>query len=266
MRLLIFILSAIFIAPAGAQIITGTGAPGSTSLLDFAEFSLPRFDFGNSLQGGSGLETSGENAVNAFKKLQERADDHFKAERYDQAFEAYLQLARFNDKYAQYILANMYARGLGVEQNLVEAFAWSYVSAEARQKGFVNYHVSLRAQLTDPQREQGLELAHKHHQAYGTHAIASKARLVVRSNKRNCTGSRLGSSCDRVAVTGFNCNANSQGVLGNECMLMGSIGVPGIAGLQPSDLRIVENHLEDLIRHYNPGRVELGELEIIEDE
>ncbi len=243
-----------------------TGRPGRPTIA--AQRSLifvPQFNFGNSLQGTGGVDTSGANAVLAFKKLQERADDNFNDGHYRQAHSEYLQLAQFNDKYSQYMLGHMYANGLGVDKNLQQAFAWSYVSAETRQKALVNAHVGIRDMLSPQQLDQARDLADEYHEEYGTYAVANKARRIVRKSKRSCTGSRLGSSCDRVAAASLNCNINAQGLLAGECLTFGSIGLPAVAGLQPSDIRTVEKHLKDLIREYNPGRVELGDLEIIED-
>ncbi len=227
--------------------------------------SEPKFNFGNAFQGAGGLDSANLNAVLAFEKVQERADQHYKAKRYKQAFKDYHDLAKFNDKYSQYRVAFMYATARGVEKNMPAAYAWSYVASETRQKGFVNYHVKLREQLVPTQMDHGKELASEYLREYGTYSIANQARGLLRKGKRNCTGSRLGSSCDKVSSAGFNCGATSEGIPGKECMILGAIGLPAIAGLQPVDLRKAENQLEQLIDIYNPGKVELGELEIIED-
>ncbi len=249
-----------------AQSTGNTGRPGRPTIAAQRAFIfVPQFDFNNSVQGSSGLDVNGSNAVFAYKKLQQRADENYSDGNYQKAYADYLQLAEFNDKYSQYMLGQMYAQGQGVNQDMVEAYAWSYVSAESRQKELVNSHVRLRQQLTPEQLQRGQRQAEKYHKDHGTYALANKARRLVRKGKRNCTGSRLGGSCDRVAASSFNCNSNGQGIPSKECLIFGSIGLPAIAGLQPSDLRVVENHLKDLIKNYNPGRVELGELEIIED-
>ncbi len=233
--------------------------------LVFSQDSQPSFRIGNGLQGASGIAQGNINAVQAFQKTQERADVHYKAERYKQAFKLYHQLAEYNDKFSQYRVAYMYANGRGVEKDMTEAFAWSYVASETRQKGFVNYHVKVRDSLTPEQIDSGKELAQEYREDYGTFAVASKARRLVRKQKGSCVGSRVGSSCDRVTSVGINCGAAVEGTPDKECLTLGSVGLPGIAGMQPSDIRTVENHLKDMMDEYNPGRVELGDLELIED-
>jgi len=225
----------------------------------------PSFNFGNSIQGPGGIDSSSINAVLAFKKLQDTADADYKAEDYQRAFKRYHQLAKYNDKYSQYRIASMYAKGLGVEKNMVEAYAWTYVAAETKQKGFVNYHVSIRSKLNDSELQEGKNLASEYLKDYGTFAVASDARKLIRKQKRQCTGSRVGSSCDRISTAGINCGATSQGVIGRECLTLGAVGLPSVAGLQPKDLRDAENQLERLMDTYNPGSVELGELELIDD-
>ncbi len=222
-------------------------------------------NFNNVILGSEFISNGTINAVLAFQKMQEKADDHYKAERFDKAFEAYLDLAKLNDKYSQYRVSVMYFRGLGISQNVAEAYAWSYISAEARQKGFVNNHVHIRDSLSPEQLDAGKTLVNDYHNQFGTFAIASEARKVVRREKRQCTGSRVGGNCDRVGAFGTACGVTSEGGLTRSCMVLGSVGIPGIASLQPAHLRKAEKQLDTLISHYNPGRVELGDLEIIED-
>ncbi len=226
---------------------------------------IPQQDFGNSILGAAGSEAGTINAVLAFEKMQEAADAEYKAERFEEAFKYYHELAKFNDKFSQYRVGFMYANGRGVEKDMAKAYAWTYVASETRQKGFVNYHVQLRDGLTDSELARGKELAEEYFGDYGTFAVANQAKRLIRKQKRECTGSRVGSSCDRASATGFNCGLTSQGVIGRECMTLGAIGLPSVVGLQPTDLRNAEKQLNVLIDTYNPGRVELGELELIED-
>lgn len=222
-------------------------------------------NFGNFILGTEHISNGTINAKHAFEKLQELADNDYADKKYAKAYEQYLNLAQLNDKFSQYRLSIMYLYGRGIEKNLAEAYAWSYISAEARQKGFVNNHVFIRDQLTPGQLAAGKRLAEDYHTEYGTFAIASEARNLIRRERRQCTGSRLGGNCDRVGSFGLNCGLTSQGVLTRSCLVFGSIGLPGIASLLPADLYTAETQLELMIDHYNPGFIELGDLEIIED-
>lgn len=222
-------------------------------------------NYGNLVFGSENISTGALNAVIAFEKFQERADQLYADKDYKKAYELYLELARFNDKFSQYRISVMYLYGRGVQRDLADAYAWSYISAEARQKGFVNNHVYIRNLMTPEQLRAGKIRLEQYHDQYGTFAIASEARQLIRREKRQCTGSRLGTTCDGVAAFGTNCGITSEGQLSRSCLVFGSVGLPGIASLQPVDLRTVETQLELMIDHYNPGFIELGDLEIIED-
>ncbi len=214
--------------------------------------------------GADGL-SGGLNAVQAFEKRQERADQLYVAKNYEQAFEAYLELAKVNDKFSQYRLSIMYLQGRGVPKNPAEAYAWSYISAEARQKGFVNNHVHIRNKLTPAQLSAGKALVENYHLQYGTFAMATEAHRLIRKERRQCTGSRVGGSCDRVGAIGRSCGLTGEGLLTRNCWVMGSIGLPGVPSIQPAYLNQMERQLESMIERYNPGFIELGDLEIIED-
>lgn len=228
--------------------------------------SQPSFAFGNNLQGTNGIDGGNVNAVQAFTKLQENADAAYKAKDYEKAYTLYHRLAEFGDKFSQYRIAYMHYNGVGATKDPIEAFAWSYVSAETKKKGLVNYHVSIRETLSAQQRANGQEKADEYLEKYGLFAIADNARKLIRKQKGECVGSRLGSSCDRVASSSITCNAFENNTPGRECLTLGSVGLPAVAGLQPKDLRTVENNLQEIMRTYSPGTVELRELQIIEDD
>jgi len=85
--------------------------------------SVPRFDFNNSFGGTAGTDPSATNAVHALEKSQQRADDHYQAERYEQAYSMYRKLAEYGDKFSQYRVAFMHQHGRGVAKDIMKAFA-----------------------------------------------------------------------------------------------------------------------------------------------
>lgn len=225
--------------------------------------SAPSFAFRSDFNK---LEPGNVNAVQAYTKLQENADAAYKEKSYKQAYKYYLKLAEFGDKFSQYRIAYMHYNGLGVAKDPVQAYAWSYVSAETKKKGLVNYHVSIKQKLNDSQKSQAQELAEEYHDKYGLYSVAHNARMLIKQQKKKCVGSRLGNSCDRISSVGITCNAFENNLPSNECLTLGAVGLPGIAGMQPKDVRLVENNLADIMRQYSPGTVELRDLQIIEDE
>ncbi|GAB4198934.1 MAG: hypothetical protein Tsb002_34160 [Wenzhouxiangellaceae bacterium] len=230
-----------------------------------AQDSQPSFAFGNNVQGINGVDGGNINAVQAFNRLQEAADKAYKDKDYERAYDMYHRLAEFGDKFSQYRIAYMHQNGVGVEKDPIEAFAWSYVSAETKKKGLVNYHVALRDRLAENDKALAMEKAEQYLEDYGLYAIADNARQLIRDQRKQCVGSRLGNSCERISSSGITCNAFDAGMPGNACLTLGSVGLPALIGMQPQDVRLVENNLRNIMEQYSPGTVELGELEIIED-
>jgi len=223
--------------------------------------------FSGAFGGAAGTDTSGQNAVHALEKAQQRADEHYKAERYERAYNMYRTLAEYGDKFSQYRVAFMHQHGRGVEKDLQHAFAWSYVAAEAGDQAFVKYHRQIREPFYGEDLQRAKKLASQYLADYGIYAQASRARGLISREMRKCSGSRTGSSCSKVSSSGWQCGlASGDEVPASKCLTLGMVGLPGLAGLQPADMRRTQKSLARLQDEYNPGRVELGELEMVEDE
>jgi len=223
--------------------------------------------FSGAFGGAAGFDTSAQNAVHALDKAQERADEHYKAERYERAYNMYRTLAEYGDKFSQYRVAYMHQHGRGVEKDLEQTFAWSYVAAEAGDSAFVKYHRQIRKQFTGDALQRVKQMAGEYLADYGVYAQATRARSLISKEMRKCSGSRTGNTCNKVASSGWKCGlASGDEVPAPDCLTLGMVGLPGLAGLQPADMRNTQKNLALLQDQYNPGRVELGELETIEDD
>lgn len=216
---------------------------------------------------GSGLAGGGNmNAVQALQVLQQRADQAYAENDYKRAHELYLHLNKIGDKFAQFRIAAMHEDGHFVEQSLIEAYAWSFLAAETGRRAFREYHQKIKSSL-EPKalvlaRERASELVAEH----GIFAQAIRAQDLLRKERKNCTGSRVGSRCDAVAAVSFDCGLSAERLPETKCLRIGSLGLTAVAGSFPAQIRQVENGLRDFIREYNPGRVELGDFELIPDE
>ena len=217
-------------------------------------------------KSSSGLANSSTNAVHAFTNTQKRADKLYDNENFQTAFHIYELIAKLGDKYSQYRVAFMYEHAEGIEQNLLQAYAWSYVAAEAGHGPLRDYHQHVKHLLTKSQLAEAKILAHDHLVQYGLAAQAYNARLAIREELRKCTGSRLGTRCDRVTSKGITCGITNDGVPDLNCLKLGSVGLPSVMGAQPLEIRKVELALRDIMDEYNPGNVELGDLELLDDE
>jgi len=229
--------------------------------------SIPRFDFNNSFGGTAGTDPSVTNAVHALEKAQQRADEQYKAERYERAFSMYKTLAEYGDKFSQYRVAFMHQHGRGVPQDPMQTFAWSYLAAENGEPGFVKYHKQVRKQFTGEDLKRAKQLAGEYLRDYGTYAQASRARGLISREMRKCSGSRTGATCNKVSSSGWQCGlASGNDIPDPDCLTLGMVGIPALVGLQPADMRKAQKNLALLQDRYNPGRVELGELEVVDDE
>ena len=152
------------------------------------------------------ITANSQNAVAAFNQVKQRAHSAFSAGHYQQAFNTYLPLARYGDKFSQYRLAVMLQDGLGVEQDLTQAVAWAYVAAEKQTQPALGLFQSIKAAMTNQQWHAAEPLAMQYLADYGISASSRRAYNIIRRQLRDCTGSRLGARCDRVYASSINCN------------------------------------------------------------
>jgi len=228
---------------------------------------LNEFFSSSAFSGAQGTETSSINAVHALEKSQELADQLYQDKDYPRAFRMYEALAEHGDKFSQYRLAYMYEHGYSVAKDMRLAFAWSYLAAENGDPGIVKYHRYIRTKFDDTALRQVKPLAAQYLQKYGTYAQASKAKSLISREMRACSGSRTGSSCNKIRASGWKCGiVSGDNVPASDCMMLGMVGLPGFAGLQPADMRKAQQNLNRLQDMYHPGKVELGELRVIKDQ
>ncbi|GAB4118593.1 MAG: hypothetical protein Tsb0027_12100 [Wenzhouxiangellaceae bacterium] len=143
----------------------------------------------------------------------------------------------------------------------------TFLAAENGDSSFVNYHRQIRQQFEGDQLTRAKQLAGQHLEKYGMYAQASRARGLIAKEMRKCSGSRTGNSCSKVNTIGWQCSLYSGNDIPEpDCLTLGMVGLPGLAGLQPADMRKAQKNLAQLQDRYNPGRVELGELEVVDEE
>ncbi|MDA3933550.1 MAG: hypothetical protein PF630_04365 [Gammaproteobacteria bacterium] len=204
------------------------------------------------------------NAKQALQQMQGRADQAFAEQNYQRAFQFYNKLNKIGDNYSQFRLATMYEDGLYVEPDIIEAYAWSYLAAEVGRKAYMDYHLQIKSKLTAGQlplaRQRASELIKK----YGVFVSLVRTQDLLRESLKNCTGSKVGNRCDAVSMQSFNCSSANE-LEGNlDCLRIGSLGLASIA-VSPVDIRMLQRSLRDYIDQYQPGRIELGDFELIKN-
>lgn len=131
------------------------------------------------------------------KQMRAEANQYYDRQDYKKAFNSYLRLAKYGDRYSQRRVADMYAEGQGKKVDLEESYAWAALAAEGNESALDELNNSLLPQLENPSKAQ--KKAAKLVKRYGR---AAQQKRVADHNKRGrvvdegaCTGSKL--ACPR---------------------------------------------------------------------
>lgn len=164
---------------------TGSGSDGASPGQQYDE---------DLLRGQSRTGMSGETATDA-EQLAGAADAAFERGDYSSALAHYRELAQIGDKFSQYRIAVMYERGLGFDPDPVEALAWAALADEFRQDELVEYRKRLESRLAPQQLEAAKERARQLSSRYSELALLRDRLHQEKQKLKNCTGSRVGSTC-----------------------------------------------------------------------
>jgi len=198
-------------------------------------------------------------------ELAGRADAAFADGRWNEAFELYHDLAKISDKFSQYRLAVMYRRGLGVEPDPLEAYAWASIAAEFRHPDLLAYQTELAQALSDRQIEQARQRTKSifHH-----HSYLGLMRKLARQFERqlnNCLGSRLGSTCrnTNLKIAGLSQSAPGTGSVEGGTVLTQAVTAAEFYGPVSASLAIVNTQIDHYLDIYG-GTVVLKPLQLVE--
>ena len=172
----------------------------------------------------------------------------------------------------------MNLEALGRNQaDVVEAFAWSVLAAQNGQPDLVRYRRAVAAMVPENQQRKALRKVDYYMRRWGNIAIAQDAIVGACKQTRDCTGSRLGQRCDEVYAAQmpkfWSTNPGvGDGSDGGSAAPSGSVSAAqtGVGGGNGRDMAYYQS-LRDQIKtlnqyiQENAGRVELGELEVVDD-
>ena len=113
-------------------------------------------------------------------------------QRYAEAMDYFLRAARYGDKPAQAMIAEMYWKGLGVPQDRELAYAWMDLAAERGYEGFASLRERYWSELTPAERESALHKGQATYAEYGDDMAQPRLERVLRREQRRATGSRTG--------------------------------------------------------------------------
>ncbi len=215
----------------------------------------------------------------AYVSKQEQADQLYAKARYPEALKLYLQLAKQGDSFSQYRVSYMYLEGQGHEENIVEAFAWSYLAAQNKSDPLVDYRDTVAKMVPRDQQRKAMRKLDYYMRKWGNRQLASDMITQTKRELNECTGSRLGTRCEEVYAAqmpkfwGMNPgNGNEMESVGGSASASGSHS--SIIGNQPGSpqrdvayYQGLRQRIDELNRYIgeNSGTVELGELQVLEE-
>lgn len=111
--------------------------------------------------------------------------------RYDQAMQYFLRAARYADKPAQAMIAEMHWKGIGVPQDRELGYAWMDLAAERFYSNFLIMREQYWETLDATQRVNAIERGQPLLAEYGDDVAKKRMAKVLRKH-RGVTGSRTG--------------------------------------------------------------------------
>lgn len=111
--------------------------------------------------------------------------------RYDEAMQYFLRSARYADKPAQAMIAEMYWKGIGVPQDRALGYAWMDLAAERFYSQFVIMREQYWKSLDATQQSEAIERGQPLLAEYGDDAAKPRMAKILRK-QRAVTGSRVG--------------------------------------------------------------------------
>lgn len=182
--------------------IAGPTAPAAQADRDGSEARhlvwqppVERDKYGNFL-GEPGMDPKmfTEGYLNAHPDLRWRREGQYSynQKQYDIAIRQFLRAARYGDKPAQAMLAEMYWKGIGVARDRPRGYAWMDIAAERRYPNFLILRERYWRGLDAEGRKQAIRVGRPLMDEYGDDKAKVRLAQVMRREQHYATGSRLG--------------------------------------------------------------------------
>ncbi|KAF1710221.1 Sel1 repeat protein HcpA [Pseudoxanthomonas sacheonensis] len=111
--------------------------------------------------------------------------------RYDQAMQHFLRAARYADKPAQAMIAEMYWKGIGVPRDRALGYAWMDLAAERFYSNFVIKREQYWGAISETEQRDAIERGQPLLAEYGDDVAKPRMAKILRK-ERAVTGSRVG--------------------------------------------------------------------------
>lgn len=177
-----------------AVLATVTGAEEPARELKWQEPpEAPRY--GNFVgEPGIAIEVMTEGFLSGHPDIRWRREGlhEYANERYAEAMTRFLRAARYADKAAQAMVAEMYWEGIGVAQDRALGYAWMDLASERRYPNFLILRERYWHALDEADRRDALERGQAVFAEYGDEIAKPRLEKVMRRESRKVTGSRTG--------------------------------------------------------------------------
>lgn len=111
---------------------------------------------------------------------------------YARAMDLLRRAAGYADKPSQAIIAEMYWKGTGVPKDRPLAYAWMDIAAERLYSDLVVFRETYWNALTEAEREEAIRRGQPLLAEYGDDVAKPRLEKILKREKRNVTGSRVG--------------------------------------------------------------------------
>lgn len=125
-------------------------------------------------------------------KWRKRGLEAYRAGRLREAHDAFVNAARYADKPAQAMLAEMYWEGEGMPRDRPRAYAWADLAAERAWPDLLGKREHYWHQLSRRERERAIEVGLPLLREYGDDVAKPRMELILAQARRRITGSRVG--------------------------------------------------------------------------
>lgn len=115
------------------------------------------------------------------------------AGRNGEALASFQRAARYADKPSQAMVAEMFWDGIGTPMDRPLAYAWMDIAAERAYPRFLAKREQYWNALTEEERARALEVGRAVYDEYRDEVAKERLERVLRRERRNVTGSRVGS-------------------------------------------------------------------------
>ncbi|NBB92430.1 MAG: hypothetical protein GVY32_04580 [Gammaproteobacteria bacterium] len=182
----------------------------------------------------------------------QRAQRAYEAGMFETALMQYREAARWADKFAQYNVGVMHLRAQGTEFDPVRGWAWLELSAERGYPDFVQAADDLHAMLDEDQRRRARKIFEDELlPRYGDDARLPRVAREMRRELHDATGSRTGSQGFLAMLTIYDGDGVSR---------------RGTEYYAPEKWDIEQVIAFERNLMFRRGNVEIGELELIDEE